>query len=254
MVYEFKLPDIGEGVAEAEIVQWLVAEGDVVAEDQPLVEVLTDKATVEIPSPRAGTIAKLGAAQGAIVPVGQVLVVIAVAGEAEAGAPVAALVPAAYAATAPVATAASPAAPIKVEAVPAARVLATERGLDLATVSGTGPGGRITVDDVKRALEGGGGNAAPETPASGGAEERVPLRGLRRRIAEHMVHAARTVPQFTFVAEADMSAVVAAREKAKAGGAKETYLAWIVRAVVASLREFPLLNASLDEAAGEIVL
>jgi pyruvate dehydrogenase E2 component (dihydrolipoamide acetyltransferase) len=258
VAFEFRLPDIGEGVAEAEIVKWLVAEGDVVVEDQPLVEVLTDKATVEIPSPRAGTITKLGAAEGATVPVGSVLVRIEMSGEPAAPAPVAAHVPAAYDAAADAGarggTATPPAPPVRVEAMPAARTLAKESGLDLATVAGSGPNGRITLDDVKKALEGGGGKAEPKTLASGGHEERIPLRGLRRKIAEHMVHAARTVPQFTFVAEADMSAVVAAREKAKAGGAKMTYLAWIVRAVAASLAEFPLLNASLDETAGEIVL
>ncbi len=257
MAFEFKLPDIGEGVAEAEIVKWLVAQGDVVVEDQPLVEVLTDKATVEIPSPRAGTIASLGAAEGAILPVGAVLVVIATGGEADRSGPSAAHVPAAYAAVAaaaPATTGNTPAPPSRVEAVPAARLLARESGLDLATVTGTGPNGRITLEDVKTALEGGGGKPAPSTPASCGAEERVPLRGLRRKIAEHMVHAAHTVPHFTFVAEADMTAVVAARNALKSGGAKVTYLAWIVGAVVASLKQFPLLNASLDEAASEIVL
>ncbi len=254
MAFEFKLPDIGEGVAEAEIVKWLVAQGDVVVEDQPLVEVLTDKATVEIPSPRAGTIALLGAAEGAILPVGAVLVTINVSGEAAAPAPAVAHVPPAYATVA--ATAATTMAPpSRLEAVPAARLLARESGLDLSTVTGTGPHGRITLEDVKTALEGGGGaKPAPPHAASAGPEERVPLRGLRRRIAEHMIHAARTVPHFTFVAEADMSHVVAARAAMKATGAKGTYLAWIVRAVAASLKEFPLLNASLDEAASEIVL
>ncbi len=265
MAFEFKLPDIGEGVAEAEIVKWMVAEGDVVVEDQPLVEVLTDKATVEIPSPRAGRIAKLGAVEGATLPVGSVLVTIEVAGEGAAP-PVAAHVPADYEAAVDVAEAAHagvapPAAPAaRVEAVPAARLLAKESGLDLSTVPGTGPNGRITLDDVKKALEGGepARVAAPRAHGAEAADERVPLRGLRRRIAEHMVHAARTVPHFTFVAEADMSALVAAREKARldprAAGTKVTYLAYIVRAVAAALREFPLLNASLDEATSEIVL
>ncbi len=256
MAFEFKLPDIGEGVAEAEIVKWLVAAGDVVVEDQPLVEVLTDKATVEIPSPRAGTITSLGAAEGATLPVGAVLVTIETGGEVAVSPPASAHVPAAYASVAaPAATNVAP--PSRVEAVPAARSLAKESGLDLATVTGTGPGGRITLEDVKAALQGGAAGrptAAPARPASGGHEERVPLRGLRRKIAEHMVHAARTVPHFTFVAEADMSHVVAARGALKASGEKITYLAWIVRAVVAALKEFPLLNASLDDAANEIVL
>jgi pyruvate dehydrogenase E2 component (dihydrolipoamide acetyltransferase) len=258
VAFEFKLPDIGEGVAEAEIVKWLVHEGDTVAEDQPLVEVLTDKATVEIPSPRAGTIARLGAAEGATVPVGSVLIVIDVAGETSAPAAPkshAAAAPAGRAAaSAPVATAAPPA---RVEAVPAARQLAKEHGLDLAAIAGSGPQGRIMLDDVKQAVEARGGRAAA-TPAAQGAEERVPLRGLRRKIAEHMTHAAHTVPHFTFVAEADMSAVAAARTaalpRAQAAGVKLTYVAYVVRALVPALAKFPLLNASLDEAAQEIVL
>jgi len=269
--FEFKLPDIGEGVAEAEIVKWLVAAGDTVAEDQPLVEVLTDKATVEIPSPRAGVIARLGAAEGATVPVGSVLVEIEVAGEAPADVPVAAHAPTAHAAPAAgratVAVAAPPAtadSARRVEAVPAARQLAKEHGLDLATLTGTGPQGRITLDDVKRAVEGGAGvgTAAPAAAASPvparADEERVALKGLRRRIAEHMVHSARTVPQFTFVAEADLSAIVAHRARsaaaAQARGVKLTYVAYVVRALVPALRKFPMLNASLDEATEEIVL
>jgi len=259
MAYEFRLPDIGEGVAEAEITKWLVAAGDTVAEDQPLVEVLTDKATVEIPSPRAGRIARLGAEQGAIVPVGSVLVVIDVAGEASAPpAPVAHVAAVHAGATTPtVTTQTPPAVGVRVEAVPAARMLAKDRGLDLATVTGTGPNGRITLEDVKKTLEATtlpGKSSAP----SAGAEERVPLRGLRRKIADHMAQTWSKVPQFTFVAECDMTAVVHAREAAKQGaresGAKLTYLAYVVRAVVESLPEFPLLNASLDEAAGEIVM
>ncbi len=254
VAFEFRLPDIGEGVAEAEIVKWLVREGDVVAEDQPLVEVLTDKATVEIPSPRAGTIARLGAAEGVVVPVGTVLVTIEVAGGTQtAGVTAPGVVAPAAAAPGRIATAAmatkGPAHP-GVEAVPAARMLAKERGLDLAGVTGSGPHGRITLEDVKRALE--------TRQAGSGPEERIPLRGLRRKIAEHMAHAARTIPHFTFVAECDMSAVVALREAAKpraqAAGVRLTYMAYIVRALVPALAKFPYLNATLDDARQEIVL
>jgi pyruvate dehydrogenase E2 component (dihydrolipoamide acetyltransferase) len=284
VAFEFKLPDIGEGVAEAEIVRWLVQVGDRVAEDQPLAEVLTDKATVEIPSPRAGTVASLGAVEGAVLKVGAVLVTIEVedggtSAAAAAGAPAAA--PPAHAAPAvappPPAAAAAPAAagaPPRVEAVPAARMLAKDRGLDLATLRGSGPNGRITLEDVKRALAARevGRAVAPAAPAApvapvaparpaaapAGPEERVPLRGLRRKIAEHMSLAARTVPHFTFVAEVDMTAVgaalEAARPAAKAAGVKLTYVAYIVRALLPALRRFPLLNASLDDAAQEIVL
>jgi pyruvate dehydrogenase E2 component (dihydrolipoamide acetyltransferase) len=261
VAFTFKLPDIGEGVAEAEIVKWLVAVGDTVAEDQPLVEVLTDKATVEIPSPRAGVVTQLGGAEGAIIPVGNMLVEIEVAGGA-AATPAAApahVAPAAVA-SAPQAVTATAAPPARMEAVPAARQLAKERGLDLATIAGTGPNGRITLADVKAALEAGEGAPGPSTvvPGGEGPEERVPLRGMRRKIAEHMTLAARTVPHFTFVAEADMSAVVAHRKaalaRAEAEGVKLTYVAYVVAAVLPALAKYPLLNASLDEAAGEIVL
>jgi pyruvate dehydrogenase E2 component (dihydrolipoamide acetyltransferase) len=255
LAYQFKLPDIGEGVAEAEIVKWLVAVGDPVKEDQPLVEVLTDKASVEIPSPRAGRVVRLGGAEGATVPVGSVLIEIEVAGSsapAVAAAPGAAPPPApGHAAAAPVAAGASAPTATRVEVVPAARQLAKERGLDLAQIAGSGPNGRITLEDVPRA-----GVAAAWK--SGIPDERIPLRGLRKKIAEHMAQAARTVPQFTFVAEVDMSAVArdraARREEAEKEGVKLTYLAYIVRALVPALQKYPLLNASLDEKAGEILL
>ncbi len=246
MAYQFKLPDIGEGVAEAEIVKWLVAAGDTVAEDQPLVEVLTDKATVEIPSPRAGRIASLGGAEGATIKVGSVLLEIEVAGEE----PVSVAAHAPAAAAQPVAKAAPAAAGARVEVVPAARQLAKEKGLDLGTLTGTGPNGRITLEDVHK--------AGQPVPPSHALEERVPLRGLRKKIAEHMVHAARTVPQFTFVAEVDMAAVAEDRAKRKAEadaeGVKLTYVAYVVRALVPALEKYPLLNASLDDAKGELVL
>jgi pyruvate dehydrogenase E2 component (dihydrolipoamide acetyltransferase) len=252
VVFEFRLPDIGEGVAEAEIVKWLVQVGDTVVEDQPLVEVLTDKATVEIPSPRAGVIARLGGAEGAVVPVGNILIEIEVAGGAPAPAPASVAAPAAP--TAPRAGTSAPAvataAPARVEIVPAARQLAKEKGLDLAAITGTGPNGRITLEDVQR--------MAPAPATAKGLEERIPLRGMRKKIAEHMAHAARTVPQFTFVAEADMTNVVAHRNaqraRAEQAGIKLTYVAYVVRALVPALVKFPLLNASLDDKAGEIVL
>ncbi|MEP7029162.1 MAG: dihydrolipoamide acetyltransferase family protein [Candidatus Eisenbacteria bacterium] len=258
MAYTFKLPDIGEGVAEAEIVKWLVAVGDTVVEDQPLVEVLTDKASVEIPSPRAGKVSQLGGAEGATIPVGAMLIEIEVAsGGASAPAPSKVAAASAGAATA---TTSSPAAapPARVEAVPAARQAAKEHGIDLATIAGSGPNGRITLEDVERVLEGGAEAAGPSAPGGSALEERIPLRGMRKKIAEHMALAASTVPQFTFVAEADMTAVVAhrkaARARAEAEGIKLTYVAYIVAALVPALAKYPLLNASLDHKTQEIVL
>jgi pyruvate dehydrogenase E2 component (dihydrolipoamide acetyltransferase) len=300
MAFEFKLPDLGEGVAEGEVVRWLVAEGDTVAEDQPLAEVLTDKATVEIPSPRAGKIIRLGAAEGERVPVGHVLVEIAEIGpEAEAvasgaqgqtqtfGSPEAtAPAPGAEAASvagapgsAPsfsptVRPAAKEAANLlrAVEATPAVRALARELGVDLTQVEGTGPGGRLVPDDVKKAATP---SRAPvtatalametEVPAAhaepaveSADEERVALRGLRRRIAEAMTKTHAIVPQFTFVAEADVDAIMADRERRKAEaesqGVKLTFVSYVLRALGPSLRAFPYLNASLDDEKQEIVL
>src|SRR5262249_27669586 len=285
MPFAFKLPDLGEGVAEGEVVRWLVAEGDTVAEDQPLAEVLTDKATVEIPSPRAGRIVRLGAAEGERVPVGHVLVEIE---EAQASPPAdhtetisteataSGSAPASPTDTGPsfsptVRPAAKEAAGLlrAVEATPAVRALARELGVDLTQVEGTGPGGRLLPDDVRRAAshtrapavttavameaEVPATGAEPEAPgaAPSGDEERVPLRGLRRRIAEAMTKTHALVPQFTFVAEADVDAVMADRERrkaeAEAQGVKLTFVSYVLRALGPSLRSFPYLNASLDD-------
>lgn len=261
MNYDLKLPDIGEGVAEGEIVRWLVKPGDTVKEDQPLVEVMTDKATVEIPSPRTGTIAALHAEAGQMVPVGDLLVSIAVEGGAPAPAAPAhgahgTAAPSAATSPAPTAPTPAPAAGARVEATPAVRALAKELGVALERVTGTGPGGRITADDVKAAAAGATTTAA--APAANDDETRVPLRGLRRRIAEHMRRSLSTAAQFTFVAECDFTALVEHRmqaaARAEAAGVKLTYLAYLFRALPGVLREFPLLNASLDDATHEIVL
>ena len=251
MNYEVKLPDIGEGVAEGEIVRWLVKAGDAVKEDQPLVEVMTDKASVEIPSPRTGTILSLGAEEGQMVPVGTIIVTIAVAGTAAA--PVAAApadaAPAAAAVSQP--AAASPGAPgARIEVTPAVRALAKELGVALERVSGTGPNGRISAEDVKA--------AAATTTAAESDSTRVPLRGLRRKIADAMRRSLSTAAQFTFVAECDFTALVEHRAKlkpkAEAAGVKLTYLAYVFRALPATLAQFPLLNSSLDDDTQEVVL
>jgi pyruvate dehydrogenase E2 component (dihydrolipoamide acetyltransferase) len=252
--YQVKLPDIGEGVAEGEIVRWLVKAGDAVKEDQPLVEVMTDKASVEIPSPRTGVIEALHAEEGALVPVGTVIVTITVAGAVPSAA-----VPVTHAAPAAAAPAAAPAAaaaaPARVEATPAVRALAKELGVALESVRGSGPGGRITADDVKGAA---GGAAASPAPAALPAGGRIPLRGLRRKIAEHMRRSLSTAAPFTFVAECDFTAVVEHRAallpRAEAAGVKLTFLAYVFRALPEVLARFPLLNSSLDDDAQEIVL
>ncbi len=277
MAFEVRLPDIGEGIAEGEVVRWLVKPGDAVREDQPLVEVMTDKASVEIPSPRTGTIEALHAEEGAMVPVGSLLVSIAVAGGAGAGAPAAHAPAPSSTPAAPAAAAAATGA--RAAASPAVRALAQSLGVALEGMAGSGPGGAITAGDVKRAAGGAGATApagaigaaagaanatgagaaaAPRAAKADEPEERIPVRGLRRRIAEHMRHALDTTAPFTFVAEADLTALVLHREaqraRAEAAGVKLTYLAYVFRALPAALAKFPLLNASLDDGRGEIVL
>jgi 2-oxoisovalerate dehydrogenase E2 component (dihydrolipoyl transacylase) len=272
MPFEFRLPDIGEGVAEGEVVTWLVKEGAEVNENQPLVEIMTDKVNVEIPSPRKGTILKLMAKEGGTVKVGQVLLVIGEKGE-QGFAP-AAIAPTSAAAkttaaVAPKATAPIPSpAPVamvstkaqEILATPATRKLARDLGVDVATVQGTGPGGRITDDDVRRFKDVGKGAAAVAVTVAGprGVEERVPMRGIRRKVAEHMVKSRDSTAQVTHVDEVDMSEVVHLREKAKASaekrGTKLTYLPFIIKALVLALKKYPYLNASLDDEKQEIVL
>jgi len=273
MPFEVKLPDIGEGVAEGEIVRWLVKAGDAVQEDQPLVEVMTDKANVEIPSPRAGTIAAIHVEEGAVVPVGTTLVSIEVAA-GRAGSAAAPAGGAAHAGKSPpssgaTSTAAATGTGTTVQATPAVRQLARELGVALERVPATGPGARITAEDVRRAA----GSDAPAAAAGAGGlpsagaatagaalgpEERLPLRGLRRLIAESLRRSLDTAAHFTFVAECDMSAVSshlgATRARAQELGVPLTYLAYVVKALVEPLRRFPLLNASLDDAAHEVVL
>jgi pyruvate dehydrogenase E2 component (dihydrolipoamide acetyltransferase) len=270
MPFEFRLPDIGEGVAEGEVVKWLVKEGAEVNENQPLVEIMTDKVNVEIPSPRKGTILKLMAKEGGTVKVGQVLLVIGEKGEQGSAPTAVAPTPTAAkttAAVAPKATAPIPSpAPVamvpkkaqEILATPATRKLARDLGVDLATVQGTGPGGRITDDDVRRFKDVGKGAAAVTVAGPRGVEERVPMRGIRRKVAEHMVKSRDSTAQVTHVDEVDMTEVVHLRENAKASaekrGIKLTYLPFIIKALVAALKKYPYLNASLDDEKQEIVL
>jgi len=272
MAFEFRLPDIGEGVAEGEVVKWLVKEGADVKENQPLVEIMTDKVNVEIPSPRKGTILKLMAKEGGTVKVGQVLLVIGEK-EEQASAPTAvaptpttaktpAVVPsiATAAAPPPAPVAVAPKKPQEILATPATRKLARGMGVDLATVQGTGPGGRITDDDVRLFKDVGRSAAAVAITVTGprGVEERVPMRGIRRKVAEHMVKSRDSTAQVTHVDEVDMTEVVHLREKAKDSAEKRgirlTYLPFIIKALVLALKKYPYLNSSLDDEKQEIVL
>jgi pyruvate dehydrogenase E2 component (dihydrolipoamide acetyltransferase) len=264
MAFDFYMPDIGEGVVEGEIVAWKVKVGDTVQLDQPIVEVMTDKATVELPSPRAGKITKINYADGAICPVGKVLVVIDDDGKpAAAPAGNGHAAPKAAAPAAP--KAAAPGAPIqivdasgsreRVLATPATRRLARQLGIELGRVAPTGKHGRVTTEDVKNFTD------APKQALvaidKGDREERIPLRGIRKKIAESMARSVHTAAHFTYVEEVDMTELVIVRERAKARaaerGVKLTYLPFIVKSVVSGLRRWPMLNASLDEATQEIV-
>ena len=270
MAKEFKLPDIGEGVHEGEITKWLVKEGDAIKEEQLFVEVMTDKVTVQLPSPFTGKVLKILAKEGEIVKVGNPIIVVGEEGEA---------VPAA-AGPQPAKPSGSTAAPMPpppppdlapgdVTATPAVRRLARELGVDLATVPGTGPRGRVTEDDVRAA------KVSPSVPAprvapmpsataaskpalARGKEERIPVKGVRRLIAERMHKSKTTAAHFTYVEEVDMTALVHLRDKlkpkAEKRGVKLTFLPFIVRALVASLKEHPWLNASLDDEMQEIVV
>jgi pyruvate dehydrogenase E2 component (dihydrolipoamide acetyltransferase) len=227
MAYEFKLPDLGEGLTEGEIARWLVAVGDDVAEDQPLVEIQTDKTTVEIPSPAAGTVSQILVEEGATVPVGTVLVVIGGDGAARAPEEAPRAEPAPAQAVAP-----TPPAPDRVRATPLVRRVADELGVDLAAVRGSGPQGRITEDDVRAAAGG-----APAAPAEG--ERREPLRGVRKLIAQHLATSHREVPAVTVVEECDFTELDRVR-------GERSYLSYLVAATVDGLRAVPELNARLE--------
>ena len=284
MAFDFYMPDIGEGVVEGEIVAWKVKEGDKVKLDQPIVEVMTDKATVELPSPRAGVIKKINYKDGDICPVGKVLVVI----EEEGGAGKAAgkgdgngkkpavEEPARHQPSAQVAKQNAPVSTsggiqvvdatndrARVLATPATRRLARELGVEIGSVPATGKHGRVTTDDVKRFKDSPApaGQSrpgyAPMSVTKGGDEERIPLRGIRKRIAESMSRSVHTAAHFTYVEEVDMTELVAVRDRAKSRaaerGVKLNYLPFIVKAVVSGLKKWPMLNASLDETTQEIV-
>jgi pyruvate dehydrogenase E2 component (dihydrolipoamide acetyltransferase) len=266
---DFLLPDLGEGLTEAEIDRWLVKEGDTIAEDDPLVEVITDKATAEIPSPFAGTVVRIHHSEGEVVPVGSVLVTIGSDDRASApgGPPTPGDALAFGEGKSSVALrAGDPSSPqpsgngATVKAMPPVRKLARELGVDLTAVIGSGPGGKITREDVEAAASGGNAAVAPPPPPQrveipqGG--KRVPVRGVRRVIAERMSAAHRIVPPVTHVEECDVTELEATRRLANERAPQEpklTFLPFIVKAVVKALKDYPALNSSLDEEAQEIV-
>jgi pyruvate dehydrogenase E2 component (dihydrolipoamide acetyltransferase) len=220
MAYEFKLPDLGEGLTEGEIAKWLVAEGDEIEEDAPLVEIQTDKTTVEIPSPAAGKVARILVAEGDVVPVGTVLVVIGDGAVAPASAPAATSI-------LDMSEGQAPGHVQRVQATPLVRKIAQELGVDLASVTATGPGGRVTESDVR--------NAAGNRLLQAGEGRREKVRGVRRQIVEHLTRAHHEVPAVTYVEECDFSNVDL-----------KLLLPTVLKATAAALQEFPELNARLE--------
>jgi pyruvate dehydrogenase E2 component (dihydrolipoamide acetyltransferase) len=321
--YVFNLPDLGEGLVEGELVKWHVKVGDAVAEHQPVAAVLTDKAEVEVPSPKSGKVLQLHGKPGAKVKVHAPLITFSVAGGASAPAQAAAPAPAPEAAAPKTAAAPAPSRPAvqetDVRATPMTRKLAKDLGVDITQISGTGPEGRILEADVRGAKErssqfvadvrainatpavralaassgvelstikgtGPGGRivegdvraAAPKRPAGSAArpaagplnftapaaasqgEEKVPYVGIRRKIGDKMAQSKHTVADVTHMDECDMTALLALRDELKPEAAKRgvklTFLAFIIKALTKSLAEFPAFNASLNEEAGEITL
>jgi pyruvate dehydrogenase E2 component (dihydrolipoamide acetyltransferase) len=280
-MYTFELPEIGEGVLEGEVVKWLVAEGDVVSQDQPVCEVMTDKANVEISIRDGGQVMKLHAEEGDVVKIHSPLMDIDKNASGAASTPPtpksAPEVKAPQAPKAPVATAkpalvtpppvitpptavmtSAPVNRTKTLATPAVRRTAREMGVDLKAVPGSGKDGRVTKDDVLAFASGASANpalapaAVPQSKAiPSGQEERIKIIGLRRKIAEQMVKAYRTAPHFTYVDEVDMSDLVAIRRNLKAPAAARgvhlTYLPFIMKALCKVFQEFPNFNANIEE-------
>ncbi|MFE2147141.1 dihydrolipoamide acetyltransferase family protein [Streptomyces sp. NPDC059456] len=292
-VMEFKLPDLGEGLTEAEIVRWLVAVGDVVAVDQPVVEVETAKAMVEVPCPYGGVVTARFGEEGTELPVGAPLITVAVGAGADeavesedsgsgnvlvgygtdhsrtarrrrvrpgsaAPVPAAAPVPTAAPAAAPVPTAApvTAAGPVAVIS-PLVRKIARDHGIDLRALRGSGPEGLILRSDVEAALRAPQPAAAPAAPATApaaAAGERIPLKGLRGAVAEKLSRSRREIPDATCWVDADATELMAARAAMNAvGGPKISVLALLARICTAALAKYPELNSTVDLAANEIV-
>lgn len=284
MVFDFKLPDLGEGIHEGELKKWLVKAGDKVTEHQPIAEIETDKAVVELPSPKTGTILKLYFKEGDTLNVGDVVVTIGEAGEkaaatmkaAPAKAPVKRIAKGATGAVGELEEApdeeeeapapkAVPVSPVTiVSALPAVRKLAGELGVELTRVHGTGPDGRITELDVR--------NASGKTPPPAAIDRRapkitfedygrvlrIPLKGLRKTIAENLTRAFQSVVPVTHMDEVDVTELWDIRQKKKKiaedKGYPLTFLPFVAKACVIALKEHPYVNSSMDDASGEIVV
>ncbi|MFQ5597645.1 MAG: dihydrolipoamide acetyltransferase family protein [Nitrospiria bacterium] len=268
----FTFPDVGEGIAEGEIVKWLVSKGDVIKEDQPLIDVETDKAVVSLPSPYAGKIIALHGEPGEIIAVGATLVTIETEIAAkkstpgkgkrkDSGSVVGELETSEKEFILPIhkkpdETASKKQAEREVRAIPSVRIRAKALGVDLDTLQGSGPEGRITREDVEKAARTSG--VPPTETAAHGPVERVPFRGVRRSGARHVAQSSEKVAAVTFVDDADITKLERVRLNKKVlaeeRGFNLTYLPFVIKSVVAGLKAFPYLNATLDEAKEEILL
>lgn len=269
MSYDFRLPDLGEGIAEGEIVKWLVKEGDKVEEHQPIVELETDKAVVQVPSPKSGIILQINGKPGEKIHVGEVLCSIGEQGEKAKAQPkksttvMGVLEEAVEDEHEKVPLKMQPIIPKKsadasVAVLPAVRKLAQEMNVDLSKVQGSGPGGRITEDDIRK----GTGKAEAKSPTvtfeKFGRVLRLPLKGIRKTIAENMTQSLKTAAHVTHMDYADVTKLAAFREKEKEEAEKKgvhlTFMPFIVKACVLALKEFPYVNSSLDDEKQEIVI
>lgn len=276
-IFEFKLPELGEGIHEGEVVKWLVKAGDIVEEEQVIVEIQNDKAVVEVPSPVNGKVKEVVVSEGTVSVVGDTLITFEVEGEVpqneeepqkektvadekksniEENGPVVE-----KEAVEKDTQAKAPAvANKKVLATPSVRKFARDIGVEITQVNGAGPNGRITREDVQSFQSGKQevqGDDVPTRVAGEGLEERVALKGIRKVIAQAMAKSVYTAPHVTIMDEVDVTKLVQLREEAKPlaekKGTKLTYLPFIVKALVAGLRQFPDLNASIDDEKEEII-
>ena len=268
----FKLPDVGEGVVEGEIVKWNVKPGDTVKEDEPLVELMTDKATVSIPSTVNGKVVSTTGNPGDMIPVGSELIVFEVDGEGPSEPepepkpelepepepepePVPKTVPVAVTPPTPVSVQSTPPG-TRPLASPAVRRRAREAGVDLSSVSGTGPAGRISHDDLDAFISGGGRLAAVQSGVKLTGIEEHPVIGLRRKIAEKMAISKRNAAHFSYFEEVDVTELENLRQHLNSTKSSEqpklTYLPFIVQALVKAIRKFPQCNAIYDEEKGVV--
>ena len=271
MAYVFNFPDVGEGIHEGRVVEWLVAEGETVAEDQPLLKVETDKAVVELPSPNAGTVLKIHVPAEATIEVGDPLISIGEAGEPVSDGEAENQAPALVEVPPPTPVIFTPTTTTtgrrRPPATPRTRALARKLGVDLGTIQGSGSGGRITDEDVQRASEEPSRSAAPTAVAAPagiaettaiGEVERVPVSHLRKLIAGAMRASKQISAHVTHVEEADVTDLVehyhTVKASVEADGGRFTLLPFFIKALVTVLKDYPIFNASVDEERGEILL